>query len=410
MIRLTSRLTIFFLGLILTFALTMPVQAQGTTYTVKTGDTLTAIAAQFNTTPEQLMAWNGLSSDMIYIGQVLKVSGTAAPAAGTVTHTVQPGETLFSLAVRYNASVDTLKAWNSLTSDIIYTGQVLRVSGAAMPAPMAPPTSGTRHTVLVGDTLTGLAFRYNTTVDSIKRANGLVTDFIYVGQTLIVPGTGGATTTPLAPQPPVYYFVQSGDSLGKIAEVHGVSVGALAQLNNLKVTDWVFTGQRLLIPSGIYTPAAPAAPPTRPNPAPNPTATARPQATRTPVPAAPYVPPAATPVPPATSAPVVTRVWVAEITENTCTTRDTLEVRSIVRITVEGRVGQGIDLYAKPKIPFNYLTFVVSGTKPELGPYGAEIAPLRAGNYILSAPGLADIGFYVDGACSIRVNFKQVEP
>jgi hypothetical protein len=80
-----------------------------------------------------------------------------------------------------------------------------------------------------------------------------------------------------------------------------------------------------------------------------------------------------------------------------------------VRITVEGRVGQGVDLYAKPKIPANYLTFVVSGTKPELGPYGAEIAPLRAGNYILSAPGLADIGFYVDGACSISVNFKQVE-
>ncbi len=408
MIRLPYRFILLLLGLVFTFALVSPTHAQGNTYTVKTGDTLTAIAAQFSTTPEQIMAWNGLSSDMIYIGQVLRIGGSPAPAGSAGSHTVQAGETLFSIAVRYNTSVATIKMWNGLTSDIIYTGQVLRVSGATVPAPVAPPTSGTRHTVMVGDTLTGIAFRYNTTVDAIKRANGLITDFIYVGQTLVVPGTAGNPTAPLAPQPPVYYFVQTGDSLGRIAEVHGVSVGALAQLNNLKVTDWVFTGQRLLIPSGIYTPAAPAAPPTRPNPAPNPTATARPQPTRTPVPAAPYVPPA-TPVPPANTAPVVTRVWVAEITENNCTTRDTLEVRSVVRITVEGRVGQGVDLYAKPKIPANYLTFVVSGTKPELGPYGAEIAPLRAGNYILSAPGLADIGFYVDGACSISVNFKQVE-
>lgn len=406
MIRLHSWLAALLLGLALTLALTAPSQAQGNSYTVQTGDTLTAIAARYNTTPEQLMAWNGLSSDVIYIGQILRVGAAAAPAGNAGNHTVQVGETLFSIAVRYNISVDTIKAWNGLTSDIIYVGQVLRISGAAAPAPAAPPNNSTRHTVVVGDTLTGIAFRYNTTVDSIKGANGLVNDFIYVGQVLAVPGRGGTTAPPLAPQPPVYYYVQSGDSLGRIAEVHGVSVGALAQLNNLKVTDWVYTGQRLLIPSGIYTPAAPAAPPTRPNPAPTPTT--RPQPTKTSVPAAPYVPPAATSVPPANSAPVVTKVWVAEITQNNCSTRDTLEVRSVVRITVEGKVGQGIDLYAKPKIPANYLTFVVSGTKPELGPYGAEIAPLRAGNYILSAPGLADIGFYVDGACSISVNFKQV--
>jgi LysM repeat protein len=407
MIRLHYWLAALFLGLALTLALVSPTQAQGNTYTVQTGDTLTAIAARYNTTPEQLMALNGLSTDMIYIGQVLKVSGAPAPSGSAGTHTVQVGETLFSIAVRYNTSVETIKAWNRLASDIIYVGQVLKVSGAAVPAPVAPPSNSTRHMVAVGDTLTGIAFRYNSTVDAIKSANGLVNDFIYVGQTLAIPGRTGGTTTPLAPQPPVYYYVQGGDSLGRIADIHGVSVGALAQLNNLKVTDWVYTGQRLLIPSGIYTPAAPAAPPTRPNPAPTP----RPQPTRTPAPAAPpYVPPGNTapPAPPANTAPAVTRVWVAEITQNNCSTRDTLEVRSVVRITVEGKVGQGIDLYAKPKMPSNYLTYVVSGTKPELGPYGAEIAPLRAGNYVLSAPGLADIGFYVDGACSISVNFKQV--
>lgn len=402
--RLHSRLIALLVGVMLSLVLLSPTQAQGNTYTVQTGDTLTAIAARYNTTPEQLMALNGLSSDLIYIGQVLKVTGVPAPAGSAGRHTVQVGETLFSIAVRYNTAVDTIKSLNGLTSDIIYTGQVLRVSGTAAPAPMAPPANTARHTVVVGDTLTGIAFRYNTTIDAIKRANGLVTDFIYVGQSLAIPGATTPAPVQLAPQPPVYYYVQAGDSLGRIAEVHGVSVGALAQLNNVQVTDWVYTGQRLLIPSGIYTPAAPAMPPSRPNPAPTP----RPRPTRTPAPAAPYVPPAATAVPPSNSAPIVTRVWVAEITQNNCTTRDTLEVRSIVQITVEGKVGQGIDLYAKPKIPANYLTFVVSGTKPELGPYGAEIAPLRAGNYVLSAPGLADIGFYVDGACSISVNFKQV--
>ena len=407
MIRLHYRLAALLLWLAVSLVLVSPTHAQGNTHTVQTGDTLTAIAARYNTTPEQLMALNGLGSDMIYIGQVLKVSGAPAAAGSAGTHTVLVGETLFSIAVRYNTSVETIKTWNGLASDIIYAGQVLRVSGATAPAPVAPPSNATRHTVVVGDTLTGIAFRYNATVDGIKSANGLVNDFIYVGQTLAVPGRAGTNAPPLAPQPPVYYYVQAGDSLGRIAEIHGVSVGALAQLNNVKVTDWVYSGQRLLIPSGIYTPAAPAAPPTRPNPAPTP----RPQPTRTPAPAAPpYVPPGNTApvVPPANTAPEVIRVWVAEITQNNCSTRDTLEVRSVVRITVEGKVGQGIDLYAKPKMPSNYLTFVVSGTKPELGPYGAEIAPLRAGNYILSAPGLADIGFYVDGACSISFNFKQV--
>ena len=205
----------------------------------------------------------------------------------------------------------------------------------------------------------------------------------------------------------MYYYVQTGDSLGRIAEEHGVSVGALAQLNNLKVTDWVYTGQRLLIPSGIYTPAPPSHPAPAPTPrpaAPGATATPRPRPTATPNNAPPYVPPAALD----NSPPAVTRVWIGEITENNCTRTDTRAVTSVVRITVEARVGQGVDLYAKPKQPANYLTYVVTGTKPELGPTGAEIAPLRAGNYVLSAPGLADISFYVDGTCSISVNFKQV--
>ncbi|PRX27973.1 LAS superfamily LD-carboxypeptidase LdcB [Orenia metallireducens] len=92
------------------------------TYKVESGDTLVKISNKFGTTVSKLKALNGLSSDLIYIGQTLKI-----PQLQDKTHIVQAGDTLSELARRYNLSLQGLKRTNGLTGDRIYIGQALTI-------------------------------------------------------------------------------------------------------------------------------------------------------------------------------------------------------------------------------------------------------------------------------------------
>lgn len=116
------------------------ISGQSSEYTVRRGDTLTAVAARTNTTVAQLRAANGLRSDLIHIGQRLTVpaaggnagssavaSAAAAPVVREVTHKVQRGETLWRIASRYETSVDVLRRQNDLAGDLLRIGQTLRV-------------------------------------------------------------------------------------------------------------------------------------------------------------------------------------------------------------------------------------------------------------------------------------------
>lgn len=116
------------------------ITGQNREYTVRRGDTLTAVAARMNTTVAQLRAANGLRSDLIHIGQRLMVPGdtgrssastlataSSAPVVREVTHQVQRGETLWRIASRYDTSVDVLRRQNDLAGDLLSIGQTLRV-------------------------------------------------------------------------------------------------------------------------------------------------------------------------------------------------------------------------------------------------------------------------------------------
>ncbi|WP_100332395.1 LysM peptidoglycan-binding domain-containing protein [Bacillus xiapuensis] len=105
--------------------------ASAQSYTVQSGDTLWGISQKHNTTVQQLKNWNKLSSDLIFPNQTLEVGGsTAAPApSNNGTYTVKPGDTLGKIARAHGISVSKLQALNGLSSHMIYPGDQLAVSG-----------------------------------------------------------------------------------------------------------------------------------------------------------------------------------------------------------------------------------------------------------------------------------------
>jgi LysM repeat protein len=155
------------------------------TYTVKSGDTLWKIASSNNTTVQNLMSYNQLTSSTIYIGQQLNLTTSTQTAQNTATYTVKSGDCLSIIAKTYNTTVTELKTINNLTSDVIFVGQILKVqtTQTVNPAP-TPITNQSTYTVKSGDTLSKIALTYNLTVTELKSLNGLGTDTIYVGQVL----------------------------------------------------------------------------------------------------------------------------------------------------------------------------------------------------------------------------------
>ncbi|MEZ4965373.1 MAG: LysM peptidoglycan-binding domain-containing protein [Saprospiraceae bacterium] len=197
-------------------------------YTVVRGDTLFAISRKFNMTVSDLKALNALASDSLNIGQVLKVrvdspfgssTGTAPSTSNfsggsSQSYVVVPGDTLFRIAGRFNMTVSELKALNSLVSDALSVGQVLKVRGSGSTTPVVnvpqqpvttPVSTGNTglYVVMPGDTLFALARRFGMTVSELKSINGLTSDALSVGQQLRIRGQGSGTVTPDPPFTPL---------------------------------------------------------------------------------------------------------------------------------------------------------------------------------------------------------------
>jgi LysM repeat protein len=164
---------------------------------VRPGQTLSGIALEHGVSVEQLAAANGISDpNRIYVGQRLKLvpSVPAAPA----THVVKHGENLTWIARQHGTSVAALAAINALANpSLIRPGLVLQLptAGAAQPdAPPAKASPSTSHRVAYGETLSGIAAHYRTTVARIMDANHLTNaSYIRAGQVLTIPGSSAAS-------------------------------------------------------------------------------------------------------------------------------------------------------------------------------------------------------------------------
>lgn len=215
-----------------------------TNYTVGSGDTLSGLAKKYNTTVNHIKELNGLISDTIYIGQTLKMPAGQQTMSQLATYQVVAGDSLSVIAKRFNTTVDALKQLNNLTSDTIYVGQTLQISGAPQSENNVATGSVTSYTVVAGDALSVIAKKFNTTVDHIKQLNNLTGDIIYVGQVLKVSGSETQNTTVNTTD----YKVVSGDSLSVIAKRNGTTVDQIKQLNHL-TSDVIYVGQILKIPT-----------------------------------------------------------------------------------------------------------------------------------------------------------------
>ncbi len=161
----------------------------GTTYTVKAGDTLYSIAKKYKLTVAALAKANNITNyNLIRVGQVLTIPGTSAPTpppATTVKYTVKAGDTLYSIASKHKTTVSAIASANNITNvNLISVGQVLNIPVKQAP----PPVVTVKYTVKAGDTLYSIARKYNTTVSAIAKANGITNvNSIRVGQVLTIP-------------------------------------------------------------------------------------------------------------------------------------------------------------------------------------------------------------------------------
>ncbi len=260
--------------------------ADVSSYVVQSGDTLSGIANKFNTTYTSLAQINHLSNpNRIYVGQRLQLRAqeqnntqASKPAnnnsqstntqhtSSVSSYTVQSGDTLSGIANKFNTTYTSLAQINHLSNpNRIYVGQRLQLraqttnqtpttntSSQAQRTNYNNTTATSTYTVQSGDTLSGIAAKFNTTYTQLAQNNHLSNpNQIYVGQRLQVRGNSQVThqssSVSHVSAGNTGYIVQSGDSLSKIAAQYGLSWRTLASKNNLQSPYIIYVGQHLAL-------------------------------------------------------------------------------------------------------------------------------------------------------------------
>ena len=229
-------------------------------YTVKRGDSLSSIAERFGVTVAQLREWNGIEADNINAGVRIAVDASASrrvskseskPEVKTSTYTVKKGDGLGAIAERHGMTLQEIRELNGLKDNNIQAGQKLKVTGkASEERNEKPEAKSSTYTVKKGDSLGAIAERFGVTVDQLRDWNGIKGNNIQAGQKLTIGGKSkssskaGSSKSAKAKT----HKVRSGESLGVIAEKYGTTAAAIRRANGIK-GDNIRVGQTLKIPA-----------------------------------------------------------------------------------------------------------------------------------------------------------------
>ncbi|MCP4543268.1 MAG: LysM peptidoglycan-binding domain-containing protein [Chloroflexi bacterium] len=191
---------ILIIGILLALSLTLAVPAfaqDSTIHIVLRGENLFRIGLRYGVTVDALVTANSLSNaSHIYVGQRLVIpnGSTSSPPASSSVHIVQPGETLSRIALQHGVTSQAIAAANGIANpNLIYVGQRLVIPGDNG----TPPSSSSQtYTVQPGDTLSAIALRFGVSTWSLAQTNNIRNPaLIYVGQVLLIP-SGASTSNP----------------------------------------------------------------------------------------------------------------------------------------------------------------------------------------------------------------------
>jgi len=231
-------------------------------YTVQPLDTVSTVAEKFGITSQELRELNLLATDDLQVGQVLRVpntpgvtsEGLPTPTPEPFTYTVGEGDTLYSIALKFEVSPNEIVAANTLADpNAVFVGQELLIPGYQPNAPAsggsgsaADPGAPAIHIVQAGEVLSVIAEKYGVSMDELVAVNRIANpNLVSPGTELIIPGL---TAAELEAANQIIHIVQAGESLGSIAARYGVSADAISEANRITDPNLIRVGDRLIIP------------------------------------------------------------------------------------------------------------------------------------------------------------------
>ena len=216
-------------------------------YIIRPGDTFFSLARRFNTTVAAIISANpGVDPNRLQIGQriCIPMQPQFPPCPEGNFYTIRPGDTLFAIARRFNVSVDDLIEANpGIDPQNLRVGQVICIP-LAVPQPVCPPGTFT-YTIRAGDTFFSLARRFNTTVEALMAANpGVDPEGLLIGQRICIP----TAVSPVCPAGTTPYIIRAGDTFFNLARRFNTTVEAIMAANPGVNPNRLQIGQRICIP------------------------------------------------------------------------------------------------------------------------------------------------------------------
>ncbi len=190
------------------------------TYTVKKGDTLYSISKKQNIPIDTIIKLNNLTSSNLEIGQQLKLKSDSNNSSNKNQYIVQRGDTLYSIALKNNTTVDKLRELNNLNTNTLTIGQIL-----ALPI----ETNIEEYDIYIvkkGDSLWSISRKFNIDINDLIELNNLNDLTLQINQSILVPKQQENIETDI-------YIVNKGDTLWSISNKLNIPVQTLKELNNL---------------------------------------------------------------------------------------------------------------------------------------------------------------------------------